>query len=91
VNALNENVALSSPRPASTLNQPDLDVDGDNGLSPIDVLLVVNYINEQKAGGDAEGESNISSDSTKALQEFALSAVLQEMEDDRLGRRRRGL
>ena len=91
VNALNENVALSSPRPASTLNQPDLDVDGDNGLSPIDVLLVVNYINEQKVGGDAEGESNISSDSTKALQEFALSAVLQEMEDDRLGRRRRGL
>lgn len=91
VNALNESVALSTPRPANTLTQPDLDVDGDNGLSPIDVLLIVNFINNEKAGGGAEGEASVSLDSSNELQEFALSAVLNEMEEERLGRRRRGL
>lgn len=91
VNALNESVALAAPRPANTLAQPDLDVDGDNGLSPIDVLLIVNFINNEKAGGGAEGEASVSLDSSNELQEFALSAVLNEMEEERLGRRRRGL
>ncbi|MFN8738634.1 MAG: cadherin domain-containing protein [Pirellula sp.] len=91
INALNEEMALSNPRPASALSQPDLDVDGDNGLSPIDVLLIVNYLNGQRSGGSAEGESSLPSDSSNALQEFALSAVLKEMEDERLGRRRRVL
>lgn len=91
VNALNASVAISTPRPASTLTQPDLDVDGDNGLSPIDVLLIVNFINQEKAGGGAEGEASVSLDSSNELQQFALSAVLDEMEEERLGRRRRGL
>jgi hypothetical protein len=91
VNAVNENIALSKPRPANTLTQPDFDVDGDNGLSPIDVLLIVNYLNSQRAGNGGEGESSLASDSSSTLQEFALSAVLDEMEDERLGRRRRGL
>jgi hypothetical protein len=91
VNALNEDFAISTPRPANTLTLPDLDVDGDNGLSPIDVLLIVNFINQEKAGGGAEGEVNLPAESSNQLQEFALSAVLKELEDDRLGRRRRGL
>jgi hypothetical protein len=91
VNALNEDFALSTPRPANTLTLPDLDVDGDNGLSPIDVLLIVNFINQEKAGGGAEGEANLPAESSNQLQEFALAAILEEMEDDRLGRRRRGL
>jgi hypothetical protein len=53
--------------------------------------LIVNYLNDQRSGGSSEGESSLPSDSSNALQEFALSAVLKEMEDERLGRRRRVL
>lgn len=91
VNALNESISLTTPRPANTLAQPDLDVDGDNGLSPIDVLLIVNFINQERAGGGAEGEASGSLDSSNELQQFALSAVLDEIEEERPGRRRRGL
>ena len=60
INAINSNQQgkLPSPRPASTLGQSDLDVDGDGFLTPLDVLVIVNFLNG--ASGSGEGESSIS-------------------------------
>ncbi|MCU0712418.1 MAG: cadherin domain-containing protein [Pirellula sp.] len=92
INAINENMTLTYPRPANTLAQPDFDVDGDNSLSPIDVLLIVNTINSRGSGGSGEGESSVAAGaSQQALQEFALAAVLNELDEERQSRRRRGL
>jgi hypothetical protein len=54
VNAFNKNPsgALPTPRSSDSLDEPDVDVDGDGQLTPLDVLAVVNKIN----GGGASGE-----------------------------------
>ncbi len=100
INAFNENTALTIPRPAGTLSQPDVDVDGDNGLSPIDILLIINELNNRSSGGsgggsggggEGEGEADVSVESSPSLQQYALAAVLDEMDDERQVRRRRGL
>ena len=58
INAINGNQSgrLPNPRPASTLDQGDLDADGDGSLSPLDVLVIVNFLNNQASG---EGESGM--------------------------------
>ena len=49
---------LPFPRPASTLAESDLDADGDGFLTPLDVLVIVNFLNG--TSGSAEGESSLS-------------------------------
>jgi hypothetical protein len=49
-----QTLALSRPRTLEEYSLPDVDVSGDNLLTAIDALLVVNYVNENPSG---EGES----------------------------------
>lgn len=89
---------LPSPRPASTLEQSDLDADGDGFLTPLDVLVIVNFLNG--ASGSGEGESSISVRSsavpiTDSLFEdekesSALWLTAYQQLEDELVRRRRG-
>ena len=59
INAINSNQLgkLPFPRPASTMGQSDLDADGDGFLSPLDVLVIVNFLNGAPANANGEGES----------------------------------
>jgi hypothetical protein len=67
INAINSRLLgkLPFPRPASTLDQSDVDVDGDGFLNPLDVLVIVNYLNRNSRPGSGEGEST---DSEKIAQ-----------------------
>jgi len=102
INAINANQLgrLQNPRPASTLAQSDLDADGDGFLSPLDVLVIVNFLNG--VAGSGEGESVISANakmsaplvkSTLKNEDSAsqlwLTAYQQLEEERQLVRRRR--
>ena len=102
INAINANQLgqLQNPRPASTLAQNDLDADGDGFLSPLDVLVIVNFLNG--LAGSGEGESAISVnalmsaplvDSTFKNEDNAsqlwLTAYQQLEEERQIARRRR--
>ena len=54
VNAFNKNPSgvLPTPRSSDSLDEPDVDVDGDGQLTPLDVLAVVNKINGTGASGE---------------------------------------
>ena len=103
INAINAKQLgrLPDPRPASTLDQSDLDADGDGFLTPLDVLVIVNFLNGKQSGG-GEGESGISantriaaplvdsvSQKTDDASELWLTAYQQLEEERQLGRRRR--
>jgi hypothetical protein len=62
VNAFNKNPSgtLTNPRSSDSLSEPDVDVDGDGQLTPLDVLAVVNRINGV-GGAQGEGSSEVSS------------------------------
>jgi len=62
VNAFNKNPSgtLTNPRSGDSLSEPDVDVDGDGQLTPLDVLAVVNRINGV-GGAQGEGSSEVSS------------------------------
>ena len=102
INAINSNQLgrLQNPRPASTLSQNDLDADGDGFLSPLDVLVIVNFLNG--AAGSGEGESAISVNAKMSAQlvdstlnnadrasQLWLTAYQQLEEERQLVRRRR--
>ncbi|MCA9202140.1 MAG: hypothetical protein KDA59_03810, partial [Planctomycetales bacterium] len=59
INALNAGQAgsLVHPETSGLLPQRLLDTNGDNELSPVDVLVVVNFLN---SGGVSEGEASAS-------------------------------
>jgi hypothetical protein len=49
-----------------------LDVSGDNTISPIDALLVINWLNANSGASGGEGESAVDSDTIALL---ALNAI----------------
>jgi Cadherin domain/Putative Ig domain/Metallo-peptidase family M12B Reprolysin-like len=51
---------LPFPRPASTLGQSDLDADGDGFLTPLDVLVIVNFLNGASSNGEGESSTSMS-------------------------------
>lgn len=58
INLLNSNQqskVLATPRPFSSLGDPDFDVNGSNSITPADALEVINFLNARSAG--PEGES----------------------------------
>ena len=84
INAINSNQQgkLPSPRPASTLGQSDLDADGDGFLTPLDVLVIVNFLNGASSSG--EGESSISASVPPSAAPIADSLFENEKESSAL-------
>lgn len=58
INEINrEGIRQLQPTDATPL--PFFDVDGDRVIAPVDVLIVINFLNAQIAGGQGEGESSL--------------------------------
>lgn len=101
INAINSKQLgkLAYPRPASTLEQSDLDADGDGFLSPLDVLVIVNFLNGASGSGEGESSNSVQastaplSDSLfkkeKDPSDLWLTAYQQLEEERELVRRRR--
>lgn len=77
------NKSLPATRPFALLNSGDVDTSGDNFLSAVDVLRVINKLNE-RSGSGGEGEA----DSSQSVGTVWLSAFNQ-LEEEALARRRR--
>jgi hypothetical protein len=102
INAVNEGLSqLAFPRPASTLDLPDYDVDGDGSISPLDVLSIINTINGRTGGeGEANWQTKYSSldaaplstelDRSK-LDDSAWLAAYTQLEEERITTRKRRL
>lgn len=100
INAVNEGrTQLLFPRPASTLDLPDYDVDGDGAISPLDVLSIINTINGSAGGeGESAREPHDSSfDSVLLSKEMVRSelddaawlAAYTQLEEERISTRKR--
>lgn len=86
INLLNSNLQsklLPTPRPFSSLGDPDYDVSGNNTLSPADALEVINYLNSKSAGAEGESESTATSASVdSSVWSLALQQVVTDFETE---------
>jgi len=56
INYINAHGSGPLPAPGPNTPPPYVDVNADNEVAPVDVLLVINWINSQTAGGAGEAE-----------------------------------
>ena len=74
INKLNDPTFERNLPLSNFVSPPYLDTNGDEQVSPIDALLVINYLNATRsAGGEGEGESNLSATS------YAMMVTPQQM------------
>lgn len=79
--------ALELPRPFSTLNDADLDVNGSNSVTPADALEVINYLNARSAGPEGEASDSLAAPVADKTWEVALQAVVIDL-DEQLRRKK---
>ncbi|MFO0939199.1 MAG: cadherin domain-containing protein [Pirellulales bacterium] len=79
--------ALTIPRPFSTLNDNDFDVNGNNSVTPSDVVEVINFLNARSAGPEGEATVALANKPVDKTWEVALQAVVVDL-DDQLRRRK---